>query len=126
MLSPTPSEPPLPAAATKRLPDLSMASLRARLKPPPPQELLEILMPIFLAYPMASMAPAVLLQPGPVPLPLRNLRAMILTFGATPTMPVLFTEAAMVPETWVPWASSPGSWTVLSLWQKSQPLTSST
>ena len=33
---------------------------------------------------------------------LRILSAMILTFGATPTTPWSFTEAAMVPETWVP------------------------
>ena len=55
----------------------------------------------------------------------RNLRAMILTFGATPTTPCPSSEAAIVPATCVPWKSSSKSWTVLSSLQKSQPWTSS-
>ena len=51
---------------------------------------------------------------------------MIFTLGATPTVPRPFSEAAMVPATWVPWKSSPTSCRVLSSLQKSQPWTSST
>ena len=42
---------------------------------------------------------------------LMNFNAMIETLGATPTTPIPFSDAAIVPATWVPWPSWPKSWT---------------
>ena len=86
------------------------------------QELFEIRTPNDFAYSMAAIAWSSQPQSRSSP---RNLSAMSFTPGARPTMPAPLSFAAIVPETCVPWKSSSGSWTVLSSWQKSQPLTSS-
>ena len=93
------SEELLPAAAIKRLPALLatvIASYKAWELAPPPQLLLVILKPIWLAYKIALTA----LSAVPEPLASKNLIAAILAFQFTPTTPSpLFPTAPIVPAT---------------------------
>jgi len=51
---------------------------------------------------MAQWMPATMSWEVPAPSSFKTLAAMILDWGATPTIPLALHLAAMIPETWVP------------------------
>src|SRR6188472_1814102 len=96
--------PSLPADVTNNIPEFAMAlangaraTLAWDLGTRRPYELLEMTTPNDLAYAIACIASDVSPHPGCAGS--MNFRAMILTFGATPTTPWPSSDAAIVPAT---------------------------